>query len=83
MISNELCDELCQLMTNVKIKVVECFDTSAIDGVFKDSFATDADISPDDIKTMAETWVTVEHMVFAPDRTYFIILLVDGIANFY
>ncbi len=37
MISNELCDELCQLMTNVKIKVVECVDTSAIDGVFKDS----------------------------------------------
>ena len=33
MISNELCDELCQLMTNVKIKVVECVDTSAIDGL--------------------------------------------------
>jgi hypothetical protein len=67
-VSNDTCNELCNLMNNIKLKAKECSidTTTAVGNVFRDSFVTDGDISNDELHDMAETWINIEdneHMI--------------------
>lgn len=61
-VSKEVSDELCLLMSDIKLKV----STGELDSkpgageVFNDSFAIDTGLSKQDIQSMADTWINVE-----------------------
>ena len=83
-VSNDTCNELCNLMNNIKLRAKECSidTTTAVGNVFRDTFVTDGDISNDDLHDMAEAWIDIEdneHMIneIVDDE----LLLVDAIVN--
>ena len=61
-VSNDTCNELCNLMNSIKLRANECSidTTTAVGNVFRDTFVTDGDISNDDFHDMAEAWVNIE-----------------------
>ena len=83
-VSNDTCNELCNLMNNIKLRAKECSidTTTAVGNVFRDTFVTDGDISNDDLHDMAEAWIDIED---TEDMINEIVddelLLVDAIVN--
>ena len=61
-VSNDTCNELCNLMNNIKLRAKECSidTTTTVGNVFRDTFVTDGDISNDDLHDMAEAWIDIE-----------------------
>ena len=61
-VSKDMSDELCVLMSNIKLKVGTIDSKLAPKAVevFDDSFATDPGLSNQDLQSMADTWINVE-----------------------
>ena len=61
-VSKEMCDELCCLMADVKLKATEySINTgSAVGAVFSEQFVVKRDLTDTEMKTMAETWIGIE-----------------------
>ena len=60
-ISDYLCNELCKLMAQVKVKAHPSTDTSIVPAVFQSSFVVYPKFSQKYMKDMVSTWVNIEY----------------------
>ena len=60
-ISDDVCNELWNLMVQVKVKSHPSTDTSIVPAVFQSSFVVDPKCSPKNMDDMVSTWVNIEY----------------------
>ena len=58
--SDDICNELCKLMSQVKAKAHPLNDTFIVTAVFHSSFVVDPTFSTKDMEDMVSTWVNIE-----------------------
>ena len=59
-ISDDLCNDLCNLVAQVKVKAHPSTETFIVPAVFKISFVVDPKFSPKDMEDMVSTWFNIE-----------------------